>query len=235
MPSTVRLRPAFRFERAPGGARSLVRLARGILLLVGVGLLGWCALAYLEARTYQRSSERTLLEMRRQAPATETSSEVRPDAPQAGPAAGSVASQVRETVDPGLIGRLEIRRLGLAAIVREGTDRRTLDLAVGHVVGSALPGERGNVCLAAHRDTFFRRLEGVRKGDSIRITTPDAVWDYTVESLSVVEPGAIDVLASTENAALTLVTCFPFGYVGPAPRRFIVSASLAASPSNRRR
>ena len=219
-----RLRPAFRFERAPRGARSFVRMGEGLLWAIGAMLLAWCLFAYFEARAYQQRSDQTLLEMRRQ-----------DLAPEAEPAAGSDASAVRREVDPSLIGRIEIPRLGVAAIVREGTDRRTLDLAVGHVAGSALPGERGNVCLAAHRDTFFRHLKDVRKGDAIRITTPEDTWEYIVQSLSVVEPGAVDVLASTGDAALTLVTCFPFGYVGPAPRRFIVSASIADFPLNRGR
>ena len=135
---------------------------------------------------------------------------------------------VRSLVRPAE-GLLWVIAAGLL-VVREGTDRRTLERAVGHVSGTALPGQSGNVCLAAHRDTFFRRLEGVRKNDTIRITTPEATYEYTVQGTSVVDPGAVEVLASTGDAALTLVTCYPFGYVGPAPRRFIVSGRLSTPP-----
>jgi sortase A len=188
-------------------------------------LLGWCAFAYVGARSHQLIDERALAELRKENLAPENPWP-RAEVPgiersvRGGPAAERLAA------DPGLIGRIEIPRLGLTAIVREGTGRRTLERAVGHVAGTALPGENGNVCLAAHRDTFFRRLEGVRKNDTIRITTPGATYEYTVQGTAVVDPGAVEVLASTGDAALTLVTCYPFRYVGPAPRRFIVSGRL---------
>jgi sortase A len=182
---------------------------------------------YVGARSHQESDERALAGLREENGAPESpwpQAEVRG----AEPKVDRVSLPERRAVDPGLIGRIEIPRLGLAAIVREGTDRRTLERAVGHVPGTALPGQNGNVCLAAHRDTLFRRLEGVRKDDTIRITTPVATYEYTVQGTSVVDPGAVEVLASTRDASLTLVTCYPFGYVGPAPRRFIVSSRLSA-------
>jgi sortase A len=194
-----------------------------------MGLLGWVGLVYLEARSYQQSEERALMEIRRQFRAPKGPLPKRA-APGAGSDVASVPRQVGRVVDPGLIGRIEIPRLGVAAIVREGTSRRTLELAVGHVGGTALPGQHGNVGLAAHRDTYFRRLAGIRKNDTIRITTPDAIWEYTVQSTAVVDPEAVDVLAATDDATLTLVTCYPFGYVGPAPRRFIVRARQTGPP-----
>ena len=196
--------------------------------MIGAGMLGWVGLVYLEARSYQRSEERALMEMRLQLRAQGS-----PSPKTAAPGVGLEVARPPETrsiLDPGLIGRIEIPRLGVAAIVREGTSRRTLELAVGHVAGTALPGQHGNVGLAAHRDTYFRRLAGIRKNDTIRITTPDAIWEYKVQSTAVVDPDAVEVLAATDDAMLTLVTCYPFGYVGPAPRRFIVRARQTGPP-----
>ena len=105
-------------------------------------------------------------------------------------------------------------------------DTRTLRGAVGHIPGTALPGERGNAGFAAHRDTFFRPLQGVRKGDEVIVTTPRGVYRYSVTGTRVVEPENVSVLDPTKETALTLVTCYPFDYIGSAPQRFIVRASL---------
>jgi sortase A len=225
MAISVRQEPASRFERAPRGVRSLVRPAEGLLWVIAAGLLGWCAFAYVGARSHELIDEQALAELRKENLAPE-SPWPRAEAPGAERSVRGVPAAERQAADLGLIGRIEIPRLGLAAIVREGIDGRTLERAVGHVSGTALPGQNGNVCLAGHRDTFFRRLEGVRKNDTIRITTPTATYDYTVLGTSVVDPGAVEVLTSNGDAALTLVTCYPFRYVGPAPRRFIVSGRL---------
>jgi len=125
-----------------------------------------------------------------------------------------------------LVGRIEVPRLKLSAMVREGVDTRTLRGSAGHVPGSALPGEPGNAAFAAHRDTFFRSLEGVRKGDRIAVTTPAGEFRYVVSGTRVVDPSDVAVLRSSNDARLTLVTCYPFDYVGSAPRRFIVTATL---------
>jgi len=125
-----------------------------------------------------------------------------------------------------LVGRIEIRRLSLSALAREGVDTRTLRGSVGHVPGSALPGETGNAAFAAHRDTFFRPLEGVRKGDEIAITTKDGEFRYVVSATRVVDPSDVSVLRASTEPTLTLVTCYPFDFVGSAPSRFIVSARL---------
>lgn len=122
------------------------------------------------------------------------------------------------------IGRMEIPRLRIDAIVRSGVDNGTLKRAVGHVPSTALPGSPGNVGLAAHRDTFFRNLKGVKKGDLIRMITPEGEFDYRVESTRIVTPKNVEVLDPTKENALTLVTCYPFNYVGSAPKRFIVRA-----------
>jgi sortase A len=129
-----------------------------------------------------------------------------------------------------VIGRLEVPRLGLSAIAREGVDSRTLRSAVGHVPDTALPGERGNAAFAAHRDTFFRKLKDVRRGDRVVITTPEGAYEYVVQNTRVVPPTDVSVLEPTDEAALTLVTCYPFDYVGSAPERFIVRAVRADKP-----
>jgi sortase A len=116
----------------------------------------------------------------------------------------------------------------VSAVVRAGSDSRTLRLAVGHIPGTALPGEPGNVGLAAHRDTFFRRLGEIREHDEVRIVTPEGTFSYRVQGTQVVNPSDVWVLDPTDAPALTLVTCYPFTYVGSAPRRFIVRAQLSA-------
>ena len=123
-----------------------------------------------------------------------------------------------------LVGRVEIPRLKIAAVVRSGVDTKTLKRSVGHVPSTALPGEPGNVGLAAHRDSFFRNLSGVRRGDVIRIVTPEGKFAYEVESTKIVTPKNVEVLNPTKENFVTLVTCYPFNYVGSAPKRFIVRA-----------
>jgi sortase A len=114
--------------------------------------------------------------------------------------------------------------VGLSVILDEGTDGPTLRRAVGHLEGTPFPGEPGNVVLAGHRDSLFRPLEGVRAGDRMRVTTLDGTFDYEVSSVVIVPPDRTDLLAPDPSGAreVTLVTCYPFYYVGPAPLRYIV-------------
>jgi len=125
------------------------------------------------------------------------------------------------------IGRLSIPRLNLAVVVAEGLSTEVLQRAVGHLAGSTRPGGDGNVVLAGHRDTFFRPLEWIRTGD--RIDLDDGVRNraYVVEWTEVVTPDRIDVTGPTSEAALTLITCYPFRYIGSAPERFVVRARLS--------
>jgi sortase A len=128
-----------------------------------------------------------------------------------------------------LIGRIEIPRLALSVVVVEGVDRISLRRAVGHIPGTALPGEAGNVGLAGHRDTFFRQLKDVKIDDEIQISTPTGNFKYQVGALRIVDPENVGVLAQSGENVLTLVTCYPFYFVGPAPKRWIVRARQVSS------
>jgi sortase A len=131
-------------------------------------------------------------------------------------------------VEGGVIGEIQIPRLGLKEIVVQGDSEELLDIAVGHLPETALPGESGNVALAGHRDSLFRPLRDVRPGDSIVLKMPDREFQYQVEWTAVVPPTAVEVIQPTSEPALTLVTCFPFSYIGAAPKRFVVRARAVA-------
>jgi sortase A len=128
-------------------------------------------------------------------------------------------------LDPDVIGRIEIPRLGLEAIVRQGDDEETLDRAVGLIPGTARPGDGGNTALAGHRDTFFRPLRRIRIGDVIRFEVPPYTYAYRVDETRVVEPSEVSVLQSRGTEELTLLTCYPFRWIGTAPERFVVKAT----------
>jgi len=196
--------------------RSALRWAETFFWAVGFLLLGWCAWVWLGARLYQARQETAFEILRR--PAASTAAD--------GPRAPSdAASDARRTgLDPFLIGKLEIPRLGVSSIIREGIEEDTLRRAVGHVPGTALFSQEGNVALAGHRDTFFRGLRTVAKGDTIRVKTLDSSYTYHVVSTEIVWPEETRVLDSDGTSMLTLVTCWPFDFVGHAPKRFVVKA-----------
>ena len=127
-------------------------------------------------------------------------------------------------LDPGLVGRLTIPRLHLSTIVREGVEESTLRVALGHIPGTALPGTPGNIGIAGHRDTLFRALREIRKDDLIRFESLAGTYVYRVEETEIVSPRNVSVLRLGRRSELTLVTCYPFYYVGAAPDRFIVKA-----------
>jgi sortase A len=145
-----------------------------------------------------------------------------------------------------LLGRIEIKRLSLSAMVRQGVDAKMLSVAVGHVPSTALPGELGNFAIAAHRDTLFRGLKGVRKGDLVTFESQNGTYTYKVLATKIVTPSDVSVLradgggliplsGSAESPAhlLTMITCYPFNYVGSAPKRFIVQAKLVDQTDSR--
>ena len=109
-------------------------------------------------------------------------------------------------------------------MIMEGTDRRTLRRAVGHIPGTPLPGQPGNVVITGHRDTFFSGLRNIHQDDEITLTTLNGTYRYSVDFTEVVGPQDTAVLDHSDDAILTLVTCYPFYFVGPAPKRFVVRA-----------
>ena len=131
----------------------------------------------------------------------------------------------------GLIGRIDIPRVGLSAIIMEGTSTTTLRRAVGHIAGTAQPGQPGNVGLSGHRDTFFRPLRDIRQDDLITLRTLAGDYRYRVLSTRIVSPVDVAVLDPTGNEILTLVTCYPFYFVGSAPDRFVVRAERVRGTS----
>ena len=199
------------------------------LWIIGTVLLGGCAWSLLQAGIYQKFESWAL----DQRAAGQSASIGRFLESRVGlvktspplPVAPLPAADEPSVRRGDLVGRLEIPRLGMSAIVLEGDDDRTLRLGVGHVPGTAFPGRRGNVALAAHRDTFFRPLRGIKPADRIAVTTTRGTYRYAVDFVRIVSPDDVAVLADTARPSLTLVTCYPFYWVGNAPKRFVVRAS----------
>jgi sortase A len=183
-------------SRTDGAQRIVARL----LLTAGLLMLAYAAYVVIDAKAYQANEQRRFAHARQD------------------------ATTAPALVDGGAIGEIQIPRLGLRAMVVQGDSAAILQRAVGHLADTALPGESGNVVLAGHRDTFFRPLKRVLAGDAITLKTRDGDFAYLVESTAVVPPGDVQVLQPTGGRILTLITCFPFSFVGSAPDRFIVRA-----------
>jgi sortase A len=177
----------------------LLRVAGYFFFTLGILGLGYAGFVYADSHAYQA------LEMKK--------------IKQAGRFLGP-----RVLAEGDVIGEIQVPRLGLSAIVVQGDSPASLRRAVGHLPKSALPGQWGNVALAGHRDTFFRPLRDIRAGDEIRFKTPERSFEYVVESIEIVAPRDIRVLEPWSGHELTFITCFPFHYVGPAPKRFVVRA-----------
>ena len=175
------------------------------LLAIGLAAIGYCAAMFLYARWSQDLAERSLeLELQT----------VRHRTP------------VLPTQEGSVMGRIEIPSIDFSAMIFEGSDDWVLRRGVGHVPKTAQPGRPGNVALTGHRDTFFRPLERISSQDEIILTTPTGRYRYRVERTRVVSPNDVSVLEPSSGAKLTLITCYPFHFVGPAPKRFIVQAHL---------
>ncbi|WP_433972111.1 class D sortase [Tunturiibacter lichenicola] len=145
--------------------------------------------------------------------------------------AGDVAPQNDASRADGVIGRIEIPALALSAPITSDYDVNSLRLGVGHIPGTAVPGGLGTVGLAGHRDSFFRPLRRVTPKMEIRLVDKSGTYHYVVDSTEIVSPDRVEVLDIVARPELALITCFPFDYVGAAPRRFIVHAHLlSASP-----
>ncbi|MDX1981588.1 MAG: class D sortase [Bryobacteraceae bacterium] len=192
-----------------------LRWVERVLFASSLAMLACCALAIFDAWTFQRT------ELDR--------SPMRPPALQSGPPTPPAAG--------GVLGRLEISRLGLSAVVVEGTSRSNLRRAVGHIRGTGLPGQPGNIGLSGHRDTFFRPLKDILRNDTITLRTPGTpatagrTYRYRVVSTRVVAPTEVSVLEPGSGQILTLVTCYPFYFVGFAPERFVVRAERTGGES----
>jgi sortase A len=195
--------------------RSFSRVAEYALAFVGVLALGYWSVVFLSSRVYQviegREFSRAVQAMAVQDPKTVGTRPTAKPKPQ-------------RQMDGAVIGSLAIPRLGLSTIVVEGSGDRELKVAAGHIPGTSFPGQVGNVGIAAHRDTFFRPLRRIRKDDAIVLTTLNGKFDYRVVSTDIVTPDDVQVLFPAESETLTLVTCYPFNFVGSAPERFIVRA-----------
>jgi sortase A len=188
-----------------------LRRCRDAFLVTGILILGYCGYVLVDTKVYQdRETRQFQQQIRDSKPGIAAGVRVRP------------ASYRSPAGEP--LGEIELTRIGVTAIILEGTSERILRRAVGHVSGTAMPGQPGNVAIAGHRDTFFRALRNVREGDEITVSTLEGSYRYRVDSIKVVGPNDIEVLDNSGGDILTLVTCYPFYFVGPAPRRFVVRA-----------
>jgi sortase A len=185
---------------------SISRVGSYFFLAVGLLALGYAAYVVVDAHAYQTYEQSKFENVRIKEP----------------PAV---------LVEGGVIGEIQVPRLQLKAIVVQGDSHTILRRAVGHIPETALPGTQGNVVLAGHRDTFFRPLRNIRLGDAITLKTSDGAFQYLVESTEVVPAGAVEVLNATSGRTLTLITCYPFDYIGPAPNRYVVRAREIVSSS----
>jgi sortase A len=197
-----------------GQARRTLKLAEYTLTMVGALALGYCLAVLLEAKFYQASVAR------------EFTRELRLKEGNKAAPVDSIAP-VPAPAEHAVVGSLEIPRIAVSVMFVEGVDGSDLKRAVGHIPGTALPWESGNVGIAGHRDTFFRPLRSIQRDDEITVNTLQGAYRYRVVSTNVVRPEDIQVLYPTGRDSLTLVTCFPFEYVGSAPKRFIVRAERA--------
>jgi len=201
--------------------RVFLRWTHWFLFIAGAVTLAWVALSLFQARLYQQSAGSALDAQVRAAQIQ--SAQIQPAQIQA--ASQLPANLPRAIVKEGeVLGRMEISRLGMSIVILEGTSSRTLRLGVGHIAGTAFPGEPGNIGIAGHRDSYFRALKDIRSGDEIGIQTATGLSRYQVDRVQMLEPSNIAVLAPTAIPGITLVTCYPFYFVGPAPQRFVVHA-----------
>lgn len=183
------------------------------LVVVGLACLAWSGFAAFQRYRYQHA-ERAHLTAER----TET-------AP--GPPVSSAPSAPMPASDPSTpasIGILDIPRLHFSQVVAEGDAETTLKIAIGHLPDTPMPWDMGNSALAGHRNALFEPLRDIKVGDDMRLTTPRGDFAYRVRATMIVNPDDLWILTPTRDRTLTLVTCYPFTYVGHAPQRFVVSA-----------
>ena len=186
-----------------------------LFLIAGVGA-AWVALGSLRAAMFR---EVNIARIENASPPPAAASSISP------PAADEAEADDDTTLGPdGVVGVLEIPRLKLSEVVASGDDDKTLKVAIGHLPDTPLPWAKGNSVIAAHRDTHFRPLRDIHQGDIVRLKTRKGVLEYIVKDTMIVEPSDVWVMAPSDDRRLTLVTCYPFNYIGSAPQRFIVQA-----------
>ncbi len=177
-----------------------------VLLICGVLALSYVGLTLLDAKTYQ---ERAEMNLEKQIQGQKA----------------HLAAPPKQAMKKGdVLGRIEIPRIGLSVAILEGTGWQTLEHGVGHMEGTALPGDPGNVGIAGHRDTYFHRLQDIRAKDEIQIRTAAGVTRYDVDWIQITDPSDGAIVSPGTESTLTLVTCYPFHYIGSAPERFVVHA-----------
>ena len=212
----------------PTRPNPFLRWSRIVLLFIGILALSYCSFVLLDSKIYQAYQSRQFEKARSNLkPVTKGSDDIRP-LPLLPPAEQANRARTASLSTTGRgrtsLGRIEMSRIGLSAMILEGTDEWALRRAVGHIPETALPGETGNVALAGHRDTFFRSLRLIRTDDVITVKTLNGDFQYRVETIAVVPPTDVQVLNASGGRTLTLITCFPFEFVGAAPNRFVVRA-----------
>src|SRR6267142_5907416 len=196
--------------------RSVLRWFERGLLIFGVALGAWCAAMLVEARFHDS------VPVTGQLTVTQTVVPVLPgdSGDSKSPARGSPA------LAGALLARLTAPSVHMEANVLEGSDDGTLSRGAGHIEDTPFPGQPGNVGIAGHRDTVFRPLRRVRLGDALMLTTTDRVYRYRIRKTFIVGPDDVYVLDPTEQPTLTLVTCYPFEFIGHAPKRYVIQATL---------
>ena len=200
----------------PTHRQRFFRWSQRLLFVAGILALGYVGFSLLDARLYQAFAKRSL--------ESQIQREKEPHEIQPKPA-------IKPAIKPGdVLGRLDIPRLELSVAVLQGTSSRMLRRGTGHIEGTPLPGEPGNSGIAGHRDTFFRGLRDIRKNDEIQFQTTTELFRFAVDWAKVVAPDDLSVLAPSTESSLTLVTCYPFYFVGPAPSRFVVRAHRELTP-----
>jgi sortase A len=206
------MRDAVHAGRSRRGGSRLLRLVAYLLVIAGGAALGWCLAMLADAYLAQRFA-REQLESTAPPPITSRRSPLSPPSG-ASPEAGTPLAE------------LSIPRIGLSLVVLQGSDEQTLHKGLGHIEDTPLPGESGNVAIAGHRDSFFRPLRNIQVGDDIMLDIPGRRVHYRVSAYRVVNSSEVSVIAPTSDAVLTLVTCYPFWFVGSAPDRFVVRANF---------
>jgi sortase A len=205
---------------------SLMRFAQRFFLGVGFVMLAYAGGTIAYAELYQRYQS---WKFEHQIGTLEpTKSTVDERLRMQAPLGVTIETAVAESADLSegdVIGKLEIPQIGISVMVFHGVKEQTLRAGAGHVPGTPLPGADGNSAIAAHRDTFFRKLKRIRAGDRIQFLTVRGTAQYVVDSTEIVEPADTRVMESRGRPELTLISCYPFYFVGSAPRRFIVHAT----------